>query len=69
MRLYQVWLKSTSAYVDVRADDVNLDTAGDGGAAVMFWNFLVRDEHDRDDDVTVAAFPFTDVSYVLSRTT
>ena len=60
MRRYQVWLKDASKYVEVQADDVELNDAGNA----EYWNFILKIEDA--DTVTVAAFPFANVDYVLS---
>ena len=63
MRIYKVWVKSTfqtEKCVEVQADDVELDSNGDE----LFWNFL--DNSGGNDAVTVAAFPFGNVEFLVS---
>jgi hypothetical protein len=67
LRTYQVWLKgeggAASKSVDVQADDVDLDVAGPDDNPALFWNFQTGN----DDSVTVAAFPYLQVDYIVSR--
>jgi hypothetical protein len=60
VRKYQVLLRGSTQFVEIQADDVNLDS----GPGAAFWNFLVSS--DSDDAVTVAAFPYTNADYIVS---
>jgi hypothetical protein len=71
MRKYQVYLRGTGdpvhpamGIVELQAEDVNLDMAD---SSTAFWNFTTKPEDGDDDDcITVAAFPFTEVHYIVS---
>jgi hypothetical protein len=60
MRKYQVWLNGMDRFVELEADDLNVEATG----GVAFWNFIIFGSNR--DDVTVAAFPFDGVAYVIS---
>lgn len=62
MRRYSVWIKGTSKLIEVQAEDVDLDSVGEG---VAFWNFTANGTETKD-AVTVAAFPFEGVEYICS---
>jgi hypothetical protein len=59
MRMYQVWLKGMTRFVEVSAEDVNLDNSAD----VAYYNFTVYKNDDI--SVTVALFPYEGVEYVV----
>lgn len=63
MRKYQVLLKGNSRPVEVQAADVELNST-DSDPLTAFWNFL--SDTDDDDAVTVAAFPYANVEYIVS---
>jgi hypothetical protein len=60
MRTYQVWIEGMSKCIEVQAKDVNLE----GEEANAFWNFIAEDS--TGDNVTVSAFPFANVDYIVS---
>jgi hypothetical protein len=62
MRTYQVWLEGhNDKCIELQADDVDLEMEGDKA----FWNFRATASDDGD-KVTVGAFPFDVVAYLVS---
>ena len=59
MTMYQVWLNGLAQFIEVQADNVNTSSGGDEGA--VWWNFTINEGA-----VTVAAFPFAGVAYIIS---
>jgi hypothetical protein len=60
MKTYQVWMKDTGGRcIEVEAEDVNLESEG----TTAFWNLVANDGGDV---VTVGAFPFNGVDYIVS---
>ena len=57
---YTVIRKGDAAHVLVEADDVDVEAV----ASALFFNFFQRQPDG--DDVTVAAFPYESVDYVVS---
>lgn len=62
MRTYSVWLKGMTQMIEVQADNVELERV----EGAVFWNFVI-DAYDND-SITVAAFPFEKVEYIVSST-
>ena len=60
MKTYQVWMKGTTKCIELQAEDVDLDS-NEGNA---YWNFTAG--NGSEDSVTVGAFPFAAVEYIVS---
>lgn len=63
MRVYSVWVDDTKM-IEVQADNLSTNSGGDEGQ--VWWNFSANQLDGA--AITVAAFPFTSVKYIVSRT-
>jgi len=62
MRTYQVWLRGMSKFIELEAADVELVTSSE----IAYWNFWLTNPEGAEVNVTVAAFPFNEVAYIVS---